>query len=379
MITIPVYYVRGGTSSGAIFFKNQLPSGEILIEEILRKTFGVPLDGENRKNKQVEGIGKSKSTTNKAFIIDIDKNKKFVISNFAQLEATSNQIAWNVNCGNMSSAIPLVLHEAGLIKTIAQDNEITINNINTGKTLRCRIYPRSDQQLACCKIPGINEAYPRVDVAFVDPEGSKTGLALPTGNVRDRIHGVEVSCVDVVVPMVIIAADSLGLKGDEQAEILLTNPSLLQRIDAIRIEAGLRMKLRNKAGNLMSEQEIAVSTTLPKVGIVARSQLQQRGIRIIYLTPKEVHGSIAVSGGSCLAYACAQSGSIAADIFPVSVGESVPVEHYAGISEFEIDREDGRLLAKTVRNAQIIIKGEVMIHNPSPALLHYYSSLAITA
>ena len=43
---------------------------------------------------------------------------------------------------------------------------------------------------------------------------------LPTGNVRDTIDGIEVTCIDVAMPMIMMRAKDLGLTGYEgRAEI----------------------------------------------------------------------------------------------------------------------------------------------------------------
>ena len=43
---------------------------------------------------------------------------------------------------------------------------------------------------------------------------------LPTGNLRDTIDGIEITCMDVAMPMMIARADAFGLTGYETAEEL---------------------------------------------------------------------------------------------------------------------------------------------------------------
>ena len=55
---------------------------------------------------------------------------------------------------------------------------------------------------------------------FMDVIGSLTGALLPTGHAREDINGGHVSCVDVAMPMILLRASDLGLRGDEtKAEI----------------------------------------------------------------------------------------------------------------------------------------------------------------
>ena len=66
-------------------------------------------------------------------------------------------------------------------------------------------------------IAGVPGTAAPVVLAFTDTEGSATGSLLPTGNVRDAIDGIEVTCVDNGMPVVVAMAESFGLTGDETA------------------------------------------------------------------------------------------------------------------------------------------------------------------
>ncbi|WP_269212160.1 PrpF domain-containing protein [Xenorhabdus nematophila] len=92
-----------------------------------------------------------------------------------------------------------------------------------------------------------------------------------------------------------------------------------------------------------------------------------------YLTLKSVHSSIAVSGGCCLAAACCFPGTVASHLYyanAVNGNSVVRIEHISGISEFSITH-DGEYIAyaSVQRNAQILMKGEFFIYNPSDELV----------
>ena len=57
---------------------------------------------------------------------------------------------------------------------------------------------------------------------------------------RDVIDGVDVTCVDNGMPVVLARAEYFGLTGYETAERLASDIALLQRIDAFRIKAAHR-------------------------------------------------------------------------------------------------------------------------------------------
>jgi 4-oxalomesaconate tautomerase len=82
-----------------------------------------------------------------------------------------------------------------------------------------------------------------ITLAFADTEGSATGTLLPTGTVRDTVDGVEVTCVDNGMPVVLALASSFGLTGHEGHEELAADAALLDRIDGLRTKAGALMGL----------------------------------------------------------------------------------------------------------------------------------------
>jgi len=88
----------------------------------------------------------------------------------------------------------------------------------------------------------------RLRISDTGTEGSATGRLLPTGRVRDVVDGVEVTCVDNGMPVVLAEAASFGLAGDEPVERLAADSALRQRIDGLRRKAALEMGLGDVAG-----------------------------------------------------------------------------------------------------------------------------------
>jgi 2-methylaconitate cis-trans-isomerase PrpF len=101
-----------------------------------------------------------------------------------------------------------------------------------------------------------------VELSLRNPSGSNTKALLPTGNLRDVFDGIEASCVDVAVPMVIMAAEAFGLNGQESISQLEQNAGLKERLRSIWAQAGLKMNLRRKGGMLMTAE------TVPKVNLL---------------------------------------------------------------------------------------------------------------
>ena len=74
---------------------------------------------------------------------------------------------------------------------------------------------------------------------------------------REFIENTPVTLVDYAMPRVLRASD-LGLSGDETPDELEANLDLLARLEAIRLEAGVRMGLGDVSGSVV-----------PKVGILS--------------------------------------------------------------------------------------------------------------
>ena len=110
----PVYYMRGGTSTGIVLWHEHLPEEQALKEELIRAIMGVPGCGETRGNKQTTGLGRGAPTSNKVFIVSRPSTAEAdIASTLAQLAADKSAIDWSVNCGNMSAALPMYALDTG--------------------------------------------------------------------------------------------------------------------------------------------------------------------------------------------------------------------------------------------------------------------------
>jgi 2-methylaconitate cis-trans-isomerase PrpF len=381
--------MRGGTSTGVVLWGSHLTPFGQWREEVIRKIMGVPDAGEIKGNKQITGLGRGPATSNKVFIVEPgDGVHADFNSTLAQLAAEKSAIDWSVNCGNMSAAIPLFLLNNGLLPAGDPNTEVRVFNTNTSVITDCRVRTPGGQAVipADTEIPGVLGAFPGVELSLREPVGAKTGQLLPTGQVRDVFDGVEVSCVDVAVPMVILRADALGLRGDESVSSLNANDALKARLRSIWVQAGLAMRLKRK-GVPMTAEELAASETVPKVCLVS-PPTQGGHISARYFTPQESHASLAVTGGCCLAAACLIPGTTAHDIaqgvepLPAQNTErAVAMENPAGILRARVfGRQDGDggfafPWVAYERNAQLYLDGFFRIHHPSDALVQQVRAL----
>jgi 4-oxalomesaconate tautomerase len=383
-VEFPVHHVRGGTSTGLVISEHWAPRDQALREELLRHLMGLPLEGTRAGNKQITGLGRIVPTGNKVFFarLEADGNRRRIVSTFAQLAADKAAIDWSVNCGNMTAALPLWALDTGQVNPVSAGAvcEIDIFNTNTGVTAGSRMRVAADGAFVTAEIPGVDGAFPAVDLFLANPVGAKTGCLLPTGRPMDEVAGYAVSCVDVAVPMVIARAADFGKTAHESTEELEGDRKLMSALRTVWVEAGLRMALKGAGGRPMTADELAQSETIPKVCIVGPPRGSGH-IAVRYFTPQTAHRSMAVSGGCCLAAAALIPGSIAHGVargLP-SVGAAfseidVGIENPAGVLEATIEaRMTPSVLevrkAAYRRSTQILLRGHVPLYRASDALL----------
>lgn len=381
-VEFPVHHMRGGTSTGLVLWEPFVPAEPGPREELLRLLMGVPRDGRKPGYKQVNGLGRGTATSNKVFLARVDEEAgtPTLVSTLAQLANDHFGVDWSVNCGNMSSALPLWAHDAGFVGTQGDGRlELAIRNTNTGVLTTARMVAARDSWQEA-EIPGVDGSYPAVDLFLHEPAGSKTGLVLPTGSAMETVNGRRVSCVDVAVPMVIVSAADLGLTAHELVAELAANGAFMDELRAIWVEAGLRMKLKRRDGSLMTADDLARSETVPKICIVGAPK-GGGNIAVRYFTPQTGHASMAVSGGCCLAAAALIPGSVAAEVArglgTVGAEEAefgVAIENPAGILDATVvarTSADGLIVRSAAyrRSAQILIRGHAPLHGASPELV----------
>ena len=154
----------------------------------------------------------------------------------------------------MTAALPLWALDTGQVEPVGAGDafEIDIFNTNTGVTAGSRMRIAADGRFVAAEIPGVDGAFPGVDLFLANPVGAKTGRLLPTGRPVDEVAGYAVSCVDVAVPMVIARAADFGKTAHEKIEELEADRDFMAALRAVWVEAGLRMALKGAGGRPMT-------------------------------------------------------------------------------------------------------------------------------
>lgn len=260
-----VVYMRGGTSKGCIFHKEDLPENRAEWDDIFVQVMGSP------DPKQIDGMGGTVSSNNKIVIVwKSDEPNVDIEYLVGQSIVGKSQIDYKSNCGNMTAAVPAYAVEEGMVDITEPITVVRMLNKNTDKyiSVSVPIDPETHTfaQDGDCHIAGIDGTAAELKVNFLNPAGAKTGKLLPTGYVTDtfEIGGKQIvySLVDVSNPLILVAAEDIGLTGTEMPTELDENKKASELLEQIRGNAAVLMGF---AKNL--EDAKVNSPAVPKVGV----------------------------------------------------------------------------------------------------------------
>ena len=101
----------------------------------------------------------------------------------------------------------------------AQDGETTVRvfNVNTRSRIDVTVLTPGRRVIydGATSIDGVAGTAAPIRLNFLDAWGAMTGSLFPTGRRIDSIDGLEVTCIDAAMPLVIVRAADLGLSGRE--------------------------------------------------------------------------------------------------------------------------------------------------------------------
>ena len=351
--SIPCLVFRGGTSKGPFFDAAHLPSERASRDKVILAAMGSP------DARQIDGIGGADSLTSKVAIVSASKRAGIDVDYlFAQVSPDRDVVDTAPTCGNMLSGVAPFAIETGLVQAQEDETRVMVYNVNTGSRIEAVVKSPGgrvdyDGDTAIDGVPG--RAAP-VYLNFMDVVGAKTGKLLPTGSVTESIDGIEVTCIDVAMPMVLLRASDLGLSGYETRAEIDRNRLLFELVEPVRQEAGRRMGLGDVSAQVV-----------PKVGLLAPPRAGG-DLCSRYFTPWQVHAAHAVTGAVCVGTAAQIGGSIAHQLCRQGPpGErSLSIEHPSGQITVRLETSGhGPSLdvvrAGVVRTARLLMRGEVYV------------------
>jgi 4-oxalomesaconate tautomerase len=335
---IPCMQMRGGTSRGLYFVAADLPADAAERDELLVAVMGSghPL--------QINGVGGGHSLTSKIAVVSPSQRDDADVDYlFLQLGVDVPTITDKQQCGNILAGVGPFAVERGLIAAGTESTTTRIAMVNSGSVVTATFptpggVPRYDGDTAIDGVPGT--AAP-ILLRFADTAGSTTGQLLPTGSLHDVIDGVQVTCMDNGMPVVVARAADFGVTGYEPVPELATKADLNDRVQSLRLQAGKLMGLGDVS-----------DLSVPKTTLVSAPR---NGGAICTRTfiPVRLHTSIGVLGAITVVTALAAGGTGAElAAFPPR-GHVVDVEHPTGHLEVEVDL-DTSVSPPRVRSAGVI-------------------------
>jgi 4-oxalomesaconate tautomerase len=306
--------LRGGTSKGAYFLGDDLPSAPAARDDLLLRVMGSP------DPRQIDGIGGAHPLTSKVAVIDRSADPEVDVDYlFLQVQVDAPRVSAEQPCGNILAGVGPFAIERGLVTASGALTPVRIRMINTGAVAVVHV-PTPDgsvEYAGSTALDGVPGTAARLVIDFRDTAGSVAPALLPTGNIVDHIDGLSATLIDNGMPVAIVAASALGVSGYETPADLEANTELCQRVEPFRLKAGFLMGLGDVA-----------ATTVPKVCLVA-PPAGDGSLATRMFIPHRVHTSIGVLAAITVATAAEIEGSIAAAVYR-PVEDVVRLEHPTG-------------------------------------------------
>jgi 4-oxalomesaconate tautomerase len=349
---IPCHFMRGGTSRGPFFRASDLPGDVAARDRVLLAVMGSP------DARQIDGLGGADPLTSKVGIVSRGSKPGVDLEFlFAQVGIREALVDTTPNCGNMLAAVVPFALEAGLIAAHGATTSQRVLTLNTGTLCDIEVQTPGGRVRydGDARIDGVPGSAAPINISFLETEGSVCGSLLPTGQLVDRVDGVDVTCIDNGMPVVVMSAADLGVTGYETRDELNANSALKARIESIRLQAGQRMNLGDVGPKVV-----------PKMCLVAPPRAGGQ-ISTRTFIPRDCHSAVGVLGAVTVATAAVMSGSVANRFAQVPPGleKIVSVEHPSGEFSVALRMDPAQpqkvLQAALLRTARLIMRGEVMV------------------
>ena len=346
----PVMWMRGGTSKGAYFLADDLPSDPKERDAFLLRVMGSP------DPRQIDGMGGADPLTSKVAIvrksgragIDVDYQ-------FLQVFVDQALVSDQQNCGNLLAGVGPFAIERGLVIPAGEKTGVSVYMENTGQVAQATVQTPGGivTYAGDARIDGVPGTHAAVPLEFRGTAGSSCGELLPSGNAYDIIEDVRCTLIDNGMPCVILRAEDVGATGYESREELESEAlaPVRAKIEAIRLAVGPLMKLGD-----------VTDKSVPKMTLVSAPR-NGGAVTVRAFIPKRAHASIGVLGAVTVATACLIKGSPAAAVAAIPPGnrKTLSIEHASGETScvVETDKNGAVISAALLRTARKLLDGVV--------------------
>jgi 4-oxalomesaconate tautomerase len=351
---IPATLMRGGTSKGLFFLASDLPPDSARRDAVLLAAMGSP------DIRQIDGVGGAHPLTSKIAVVSKSKRDDADVDYlFLQVVVDKPEVSDSQNCGNMLAGVGPWAIENGLIRATGNVTDVRIFMANTNSLAVAHVPTPGGvvEYEGDARIDGVPGTAAAIPIDFLDVAGSSCGALLPTGNAVNEIDGVQVTCIDNGMPVVVMNAADFGKRGDETPAELEADAELKARVEKIRLALGPRMNLGD-----------VTKKTVPKMCLVSPPRAGG-AINTRTFIPHRVHEAVGVLGAVSVATACLIPGSVAAGVakLEAKTGEQrIDVEHPTGFFTVDVDvaMKGSEVVVKRaalLRTARKLMQGQVFV------------------
>ena len=275
-IKVPATYMRGGTSKGVFFLRDDLPEACRVPgparDRLLMRVIGSP----DPYGKQTDGMGAATSSTSKTVILaKSGKQDHDVDYLFGQVSIDKPFVDWSGNCGNLSAAVgPFAIRNGLVDPARIPENGTAVIRIwqaNISKTIISHVQMTNGevQETGDFELDGVTFPAAEVRLEFMDPaEEDEGGALFPTGRLVDSLEvpGIgtfEATMINAGIPTIFLKAPALGFSGTELQDDINNDTKVMAKLETIRAHGALKM------GLIKSLDEAASRQHTPKVAWVS--------------------------------------------------------------------------------------------------------------
>lgn len=338
-------WMRGGTSKGGYFLKDDLPADR---DAFLLRVMGTP------DPRQIDGMGGADPLTSKVAVVSkSDRPGVDVDYLFLQVFVDQALVSDQQNCGNILAGVGPFAIERGLVSATCDETQVTIFMENTGQIAVATVATPGGVMTydGTARIDGVPGTAAPIPLEFRDTAGSSCGALLPTGNAVDSIVGIDCTLIDNGMPCIVMKASDVGATGYEDRDTLDAADIVKAKIEAIRLIAGPMMNLGDVADK-----------SVPKIMLVA-SPRDGGAVTVRSFIPKRAHASVGVLGAVSVATACLIPGSPAAAVAIIPDGhrKTLSVEHPTGEMTCVLETDEFGVVtsAALLRTARKLMDGVI--------------------
>lgn len=366
--------MRGGSSKGAYFARDDLPADIAERSAVMLACYGSP------DARQIDGIGGSDPLTSKAAVVGLSKRSDADIEyTFCQVGIDKAEVSTGGNCGNMLSGVGPFAILRGMVEAVEPETTVRIYTTNTKQVVTARIPVRDGLPVwdGDCTIAGVPGTGAAIRLDFGDCSGSVSGKLLPTGRPADEImldgRAITVSLIDAATPFVFVLASDVGATGYETADEIRANAGLLARLEHVRGWAAVQIGLVTDPAEARAR-----TPNLPRVMMIAPAAdyLTAEGVTISgaevdvcvrQLAMQRPHRALAVTGAVCAAVASYVEGSVMSRLAG-SDKEEVRLGHPSGVLRVSartslVNGELRVISAQIERTARLLMDGFLYCRN----------------